>query len=554
LNRIIAVRNVFLHELSEGKFKKTRMKKRSIITFLLVVMGLWVSAQEGYTDRARNYIQQYAEYAIADQKATGVPASVTLGQGILETEAGISELMVKANNHFGVKCKNNWQGETFLHTDDAKNECFKKYKDALESYNDHSAHLLRNPRYSVLFTYSPTDYARWAHGLKKCGYATNPKYAYQLIKIIEEYHLQEYTYAALDSNYELPNRGYAAKTPLPPTVASQAAAAPAVAATAAEATQIATVPATPAADTAGYDAIAAAADSASSAIQNNVPLAARYPGEEPIGDDGGKILTVNGLKAVRGKKEDVLLQYAVQYKIRYGHLLEMNDLADEPLPFDTYVYLEKKRTSGLNATHTVKEGETLLMVAQAEGIQLKKLAALNLLNQYEQPKAGVVLQLQETATVKPLVTEYTPPKATALDTLQQVASAEIASSTQTASFGMSFAAPADDEPATGAAKTTKQEAVTPPQETVTKQDTAAKKTINGIARQPFMKDDPPQPQLRKPATEKEYKPGDRNHIVRRGETAYSIAKKHGVTVAQLLKWNDIEAQDLKAGQTIKVSE
>jgi hypothetical protein len=176
---------------------------KQIVAIILTLLSVTAKAQEGYTERAKNYVKQYAAYAIADQRSTGVPAAVTLGQGILETEAGLSELMVKANNHFGIKCKNNWQGETFLHTDDAKDECFKKYASAQESYHDHSAHLLKNPRYKILFTYSQTDYAKWAHGLKKCGYATNPKYAYQLIKIIEEYRLQEFSYAALDSNYKI---------------------------------------------------------------------------------------------------------------------------------------------------------------------------------------------------------------------------------------------------------------------------------------------------------------------------------------------------------------
>ena len=138
-------------------------------------------------------------FAISEQRASGIPASVILGQGILETEAGASELMVKANNHFGIKCKNNWQGPTFLHTDDAKDECFKKYQSAEESYKDHSAHLINNPRYAPLFKCSKTDYAAWAVGLKRCGYATNPQYAQRLIKIIEDFRLQEYTYAALDS-------------------------------------------------------------------------------------------------------------------------------------------------------------------------------------------------------------------------------------------------------------------------------------------------------------------------------------------------------------------
>ena len=96
------------------------MKRIYMLQIVLAAFSLQVAAQEGYTERAKNYVKQYADFAIADQRSTGVPAAVTLAQGILETEAGLSELMVEANNHFGVKCKNGWQGETFLHTDDAK--------------------------------------------------------------------------------------------------------------------------------------------------------------------------------------------------------------------------------------------------------------------------------------------------------------------------------------------------------------------------------------------------------------------------------------------------
>ncbi|MBE2289128.1 MAG: glucosaminidase domain-containing protein [Chitinophagaceae bacterium] len=477
-------------------------------------------------------MRKYAAYAIADQKATGVPASITLGQGILETEAGISRLLVEANNHFGIKCKNGWNGPTILHTDDAKNECFKKYESALESYNDHSAHLMRNQRYSILFSYSPTDYARWAHGLKKCGYATNPQYAYQLIKIIEDYRLQEYTYAALDSTYKIRGiipqeydvtTGVAAENTadtevrsfVKEEIAANVAAAPATAPTA----QVATTAAT----TDNDSAIAAPTDTLLT----------------PKGD----VLMVNGLKAIYVHKDESLLPYAVKHKIRYAHLLEMNDLPDEPLAFDTYVYLEKKNPAGLKSKHKVREGETLLMVSQEEGIQLKRLAAMNLLKPTEQPVTGTALYLQETASVKPAVKDviavYTSASEQENESIPQQSSGTMVGKPNETEvgLGMGFEAPKE------VLEKEKKE-----------QEKKAPATTTEISRQPFMKDDPPQPQLRKPATEKEYKKGDKMYIVKRGDTAFSIAKRNGITVAQLLKWNDMEASDLKAGQTIRISE
>ncbi|MCF8448409.1 MAG: LysM peptidoglycan-binding domain-containing protein [Taibaiella sp.] len=528
------------------------MKRIYMLLILLAAFSLHIAAQESYTERAKNYVKQYADYAIADQRSTGVPAAVTLAQGILETEAGLSELIVEANNHFGVKCKNGWQGETFLHTDDAKNECFKKYKSAHESYADHSAHLLKNPRYKPLFTYSPTDYAKWSHGLKKCGYATNPKYGYQLIKIIEEYRLQEYTYAALDSTYKLSNPDNNSVSELGqqkkqlPTQPTIVAAPERIADTArAATTAVLTV-----ADTAtGFDAIARIADSARSAIAridaNN--LATGAADNVPI--EEGKVLTVNGLKAVYAHKDDVLLQYAVKYKIHYPHLLEINDMPDEPLAFDTYIYLEKKNTTGLKNKHAVKEGETLLMIAQEEGIQLKKLAALNLLSVDEQPQTGTALYLQEMASVKPgvkpaTIKAYSGTQSEIVYNSLPGADSGTAAGTavEEVSFGMGFEAPKE-------VLALENKTATPiaPKEEKTVKQKAHSDVVN-----PDKSDDPQQPQMKKPATEKEYKAGDKHYIVKRGETAFSIAKRHNVSVDQLLKWNNIEAQDLKAGQTILV--
>jgi LysM repeat protein len=524
---------------------------------LALIVSLQAAAQDSYTERAKSYVKQYAAYAIADQKLSGVPASVTLAQGILETEAGISELVTQANNHFGIKCKNNWTGETFLHTDDAKNECFKKYANALESYNDHSMHLHRNPRYKVLFTFSVTDYARWAHGLKKCGYATNPRYANQLIKIIEDLKLQEYTYAAQDTNYVFEDQDIlvsADQEEEDMPVESKKQVASQTGSAAARLDGAKTSKSTSSGnDTSGFAMIAATADSARAAIRNNVPLAATYPAEEPIVGESG-ILVINGLKAIRGHKEDALLQYAVLHKIRYARLLELNDLPDEPLAFDTYIYLERKHNLGLRPEHVVREGESLLIIAQNEGMQLKKLASLNQLNPHEQPRPGSILQLQRAAATKPPVLDYT--MAAQLPDTAFNESLSISGNNSLAGTSLAIAQrPSAIQP--GYVHGDKAE-LTPGENSASDPtvpvDATVKKTPGEVAKQPFTKSDPSQPQLKKPATEKEYKKGDRYHIVKRGETAYSIAKRNNITVAQLLKWNHMEAQDLKAGQTIIIKE
>ncbi|MBO9684915.1 MAG: glucosaminidase domain-containing protein [Flavisolibacter sp.] len=176
------------------------MKKRKLLfTILFALTSNLIFAQS--SEIIRRYIETYKDVAIAEEIRTGVPASITLAQGIHETGAGTSQLVLKSNNHFGIKCKSDWTGESVSHDDDAKGECFRKYQDPLESYRDHSDFLKNRPFYTSLFDLDPTDYKAWAHGLKKAGYATNPKYAQILIKLIEDYDLQQYTLLALNGKF-----------------------------------------------------------------------------------------------------------------------------------------------------------------------------------------------------------------------------------------------------------------------------------------------------------------------------------------------------------------
>lgn len=139
----------------------------------------------------QNYINQFKDIAIKEMLRYGIPASITLSQGLLESGAGRSELARKGNNHFGIKC-HDWTGRKTYHDDDERNECFRAYDNAWESYEDHSKFLVNGKRYQSLFSLKHTDYKGWAHGLKKAGYATNPVYAQRLIDIIELYRLYEF--------------------------------------------------------------------------------------------------------------------------------------------------------------------------------------------------------------------------------------------------------------------------------------------------------------------------------------------------------------------------
>lgn len=145
-----------------------------------------------YSQRVANYIDEFSTIAKEEMLQYGIPASITLAQGILESGAGAGELTLKANNHFGIKCHTGWQGDRVYHDDDERGECFRKYNDPKYSYRDHSLFLTQRSRYKDLFSLRKDDYKGWAKGLRKAGYATDPRYPEKLIGIIERYNLQDY--------------------------------------------------------------------------------------------------------------------------------------------------------------------------------------------------------------------------------------------------------------------------------------------------------------------------------------------------------------------------
>jgi len=162
----------------------------SKIHLLVLFCSLTFSAFAQYTEiDIQNYIQTYKDIAIQKMVEYKIPASITLAQGIFESACGTSRLATEANNHFGIKCHKEWEGDTIKHDDDEMQECFRKYQEVEHSYNDHSQFLISRPRYAKLFTLDIMDYKAWAYGLKATGYATNPQYAERLISLIERFNL-----------------------------------------------------------------------------------------------------------------------------------------------------------------------------------------------------------------------------------------------------------------------------------------------------------------------------------------------------------------------------
>ena len=336
------------------------MKKKLFLFCLCSIAFSAIAQNSSFDEKARAYISQYASWAIEEQQRVGIPASITLAQGIYETGAGESVLATQANNHFGIKCKKEWRGETFAHTDDAPNECFRKYKSAKDSYKDHSDYLKNSVRYAELFSFDVSNYMAWAKGLKKCGYATNPAYAQKLIKMVEDYDLQQYTLAANGQR----------KNEIVPVEEKELK-------SVSEEQSVPEKKAIP---------ITEAADKAQAVVMANA-------------DDG--TVRVHNIRAVYCQKGELLLDKAMKYNVRYARLLEINELNDEPLPRAMYVYLEQKNSKGAHPTYTVQEGETIESIAHNEGMASRQLRIFNLMAQNEQPVAGSILKLQEQSDERP---------------------------------------------------------------------------------------------------------------------------------------------------------
>ncbi|MBF4494373.1 glucosaminidase domain-containing protein [Flavobacterium sp. MR2016-29] len=163
------------------------------------------------SDLINNYILQYKDIAMGNMQKYGIPASIILAQGILESGAGKGDLALEANNHFGIKCHKDWLGESVRHDDDSAQECFRKYKEAAESYRDHALFLVGKNRYATLFTYEKDDYKSWAKGLRTAGYATDPNYPDKLISYIERYNLHQYDCQVTGKDYTPINKSTSVK-------------------------------------------------------------------------------------------------------------------------------------------------------------------------------------------------------------------------------------------------------------------------------------------------------------------------------------------------------
>ncbi len=314
------------------------------------------------------YIRKYSKTAVSEMYRSGIPASITLAQGMLESGAGQSRLAVEGNNHFGIKC-HNWSGKKIYEDDDRTQECFRKYGSAEESYRDHSDFLRYKDRYSFLFDLDPADYRGWAYGLRKAGYATDPNYPKKLIKIIEDYRLYEYDtkpseYSEGDSSGDDDSEN----------------------AKSVEETQAKSKPGKGAQSKSGKDAQSKSGKDSPS-VRPESPSRIETP--KPLDEKQRETFrfslsratySLNGVPFVYSVEGETYASIAKEYNLFLREILKFNDLtASRELRPGTVVYLQKKKSQAAKGLekHVWEADDDLWAVSQRYAVKLSKLLKMN---------------------------------------------------------------------------------------------------------------------------------------------------------------------------------
>ena len=306
---------------------------------LLIICTVQVQAQKRHPSY-ESYINKYKDLAIQQQLQYKIPASITLAQGLLETGAGSSRLAIEGNNHFGIKCKDEWTGGRMYHDDDEKNECFRTYKSAEDSYIDHSLFLAYRKYYTALFDLDIYDYKGWAHGLQKAGYATDKQYGTKLIGLIETYELHIYDKAKLSVISNIEDDIYE--------------------------------------------------------IKINAP--ASIKGLPNITNWRRRIFIINDIHYITAQKDDTYDIIAYDTRMKLKRLYKYNEVTkDIILKEGDFVFLQnkKKYASKGHITHTVSGGDSMHSISQQYGMKLKKLYKLNNLKNDYIPKTGDILRIRK---------------------------------------------------------------------------------------------------------------------------------------------------------------
>ena len=335
-----------------------KFSKYTIIAAILSLFTTIPQASAQTRQTKEEYIDRYKHIAIDHMERYGIPASITMAQGILESDSGNSNLARKSNNHFGIKCKKDWKGERVYHDDDAPNECFRKYDSVEDSYLDHAEFLDNSPRYDSLFAYSATDYKSWARGLKAAGYATAKDYAQRLIRLIEDNKLY-----LLDQ--ENGSKLYASRNRNEDNI----------------------------------DKEFTAQSSVNTPITHNGQI---DPNQWRVSEQtyqGYSVYTNNRTNMLIARNGDKFSDIAGTFAIPEKLLRKYNEISikstADPIAGEL-IYIERKQAkwNGKESHHVVTQGETLTSIAQLYGIRQRSLANMNKLKMSATLNEGDKLRLK----------------------------------------------------------------------------------------------------------------------------------------------------------------
>ena len=337
--------------------------KKALIAFALF-LGVAVAAQREAGSPQDRYITRYAPIAVNEMYRTGVPASITLAQGIIESSSGLSVLAVNGNNHFGIKCHNSWSGKTMRADDDARNECFRAYDSAEESFRDHSDFLRYRDRYKFLFDFKTDDYKSWAYGLKQAGYATDPTYAAKLIKCVEDYGLSRFDRMTVEE--AVTEGGQDAEVPF-------------------EKEEVEEIPASPLKIEAGE-------------------IFTGVAGEEYRFSLSRTLYSRNGVPFVYAVEGETYASLARRYHLLEREVYKFNDVArGAELHAGDIVFLEPKKTKtvrGLDKYIVGEEEESFHAICQRFAVKEKAIRKLNGLSAGYTPREGDEILLRPESKIK----------------------------------------------------------------------------------------------------------------------------------------------------------
>lgn len=470
---------------------------RKVICSVILFFALHSVQAAGQNETVLKYIDEYKWIAIQQMHEYHIPASITLAQGIIESGAGLSELAIESNNHFGIKCHSDWKGDKVYYDDDAKDECFRKYDAVEDSYKDHSEFLSNNTRYTSLFDLKTTDYKGWAKGLKSAGYATNPKYADMLIDVIEMYHLDAYdemTLADVKKNKKEEKSESAEPS----------------------------------------------GDKKASDKKQEKNKKSKKDKEEHFSWNGysADVFYFNRIPAVKVKAGDTPESLAAEHKVKASLLTKYNDVKPgTELAAGTNFYLQPKRKKGAVKYHVVKSGESMFTISRDEGVVMEELYARNKLVPGEEPAEGEKLNLRHNRKEKPLL-QTAPVQLQAKNTSKQIKEEKTDNRKQVITKNKEQKDPESGHEAAETTMVFDTEMIPEENTDVQENEDAADKEI----KKAVVEESRPQPDNSTPVY----------HEVMPKETLYSLSKKYGVQTSQLQEWNSLTGNDIRIGQQLIV--